>query len=99
MTNWISLEKGTELYEELIRNESITIGTDITQISTEKTRREIIITNTSDTAIVTISFGAPTGAGIILYPHYIYSNDIAPSFEKIFAKSDTENTIIQIFER
>jgi hypothetical protein len=99
MVEWLSFAKETKIFDEQIRNEEITIGTEITQISTEKIRREIIITNTSDSAIVTISFGAPTGAGIILYPHYVYSNDFAPSYEKIFAKSDTANTKIHIFER
>jgi hypothetical protein len=99
MVEWLSFEKGTKIYEEQIRNEELHIGTDITLISTEKVRREIIITNTSDDAIITISFGSPTGAGIVLYPHYVYSNDIAPSYEKIFAKADTEDATLQIFER
>jgi len=93
------------IYEDA-RNISASVGTSSTQISPNKARSEIVITNTSTGGQnITLSFGSPAtaGAGILLTPYSTYFASNTTGFSvwtgEIYAISSAASGTLGIFER
>ena len=96
--------------EELIRNETQTIGTTAVIVAESvmppNIRRAIVFTNVSTAGqVITLSWGkeATAGAGITLYPAGSWSETLdarfTPSQERIWAIADAITGTLAIHER
>lgn len=90
---------------EPTRNESLSISTTPLSISPPHVRKEIIITNTSATQNITLSFGKQVvaGFGIFLIPGSSYYATATEGFrvssEQLWAVSSAAGGTISVFER